>query len=74
LPYASFVGVDIHFGVFTAEAIVVAVGTVSEGGVVAAAVVCVVVLGIVLVVLVVVLVVLLVLLVELVLVVVDSVD
>jgi len=73
LPYASFVGVDIHFGVFTAEAIVVAVGTVSEGGVVAAAVVCVVVLGIVLVVLVVLLV-LLVLLVELVLVVVDSVD
>ncbi len=70
MPYASFVGVDIHFGVFTAEAIVVAVGTVSEGGVVAAAVVCVVVLGIVLVVLVV----LLVLLVELVLVVVDSVD
>lgn len=73
MPYASFVGVDIHFGVFTAEAIVVAVGTVSEGGVVAAAVVCVVVLGIVLVVLVVLLV-LLVLLVELVLVVVDSVD
>ena len=57
---------DIHFGVFTAEAIVVAVGTVSEGGVVAAAVVCVVALGIVLLVLV--------LVVELVLVVVDSVD
>ena len=64
MPEASVVGVDIHFGVFTAEAIVVAVGTVSEGGVVAAAVVCVVALGIVL----------LVLVVELVLVVVDSVD